>query len=114
MDVKVVREETIPTLMKRLNAKDSEDKKLKKACTDFEAVFMGYMLKTMRKTVPHDDKGAMGNQKEIYDSMFDQQLTTQISQSKKSFGIGEAMYRQLSRKRHDEEANTPPVAPPKK
>jgi flagellar protein FlgJ len=114
MGVKEVREETVPTLLNRLKDKNSEDKKLKKACSDFEAVFVGYMMKSMSKTIPQDTNGAMGNQRDIYQSMYEQELATQISKSRKSFGIGEAMYRELSKRRNAQETQAVPETSTKK
>lgn len=99
MTVKAIRDETIPMLQKKLQAQDTKDKKLREACSDFEAVFWGYMMKNMRKTVAQnqDNHSVDGNQKEIFQSMFDQELATEISRSKKSLGLGESLYRSLSR-----------------
>ena len=75
---------------------DSETRlrELKKATQEFEAVFIGYMLKVMRSTVePADEEGgALG--KDIYLSMFDQEIALQMARNS-SLGIGEMMYRQL-------------------
>ena len=69
-------------------------RELKKATQEFEAVFIGYMLKVMRSTVePADEEGgALG--KDIYLSMFDQEIALQMARNS-SLGIGEMMYRQL-------------------
>ena len=69
-------------------------RELRKATQEFEAVFIGYMLKVMRSTVePADDEsGALG--KDIYLSMFDQEIALQMARNS-SLGIGEMMYRQL-------------------
>lgn len=90
--------ETMPMIRNRLQADDARDKKLREACNDFEAMFIQTMLKSMRKTVPEDLSGASGNQKQIYESMFDSELAKQISRSSKSMGIGEALYRDLTGK----------------
>lgn len=94
MDIK----ETMPVIRKRLQHEDTRDKKLREACSDFEAMFIESMLKSMRKTVPQDLSGASGNQKQIYQSMFDSELAKHISRSSKSMGIGEALYRDLTGK----------------
>ena len=69
-------------------------RELKKATQEFEAVFIGYMLKVMRSTVePADEEGsALG--KDVYLSMFDQEIALQMARNS-SLGIGEMMYRQL-------------------
>jgi flagellar protein FlgJ len=93
-----VRTETTPMLLKKLNSENGRDEKLKKACQDFEAIFTTYMLKNMRNTLGEDYSGVDGNQKEIFQSMFEQSLSTQISRSDKAIGIGEALYRELSKR----------------
>ena len=94
MDIK----ETMPVVRKRLQHEDARDKKLRQSCNDFEAMFIETMLKSMRKTVPQDLSGASGNQKQIYQSMFDSELAKEISRSNQSMGIGEALYRELKGK----------------
>lgn len=93
MDIK----ETMPVIRGRLQHQDQRDKKLRESCSDFEAMFIESMLKSMRKTVDHDYNGATGNQKQIYESMFDQELAKQISRSPKNMGIGDSLYRDLTR-----------------
>jgi len=84
-------------------------RELKKATQEFEAVFIGYMLKVMRSTVePADDEGgALG--KDVYLSMFDQEIALQMARNS-SLGIGEMMYRQLEQT--VKEANTQLGIPP--
>jgi flagellar protein FlgJ len=68
---------------------------LKKATQEFEAVFIGYMLKVMRSTVePADDAEDNALGKDVYLSMFDQEIALQMARNS-SLGIGEMMYRQL-------------------
>ena len=68
---------------------------LKKATQEFEAVFIGYMLKVMRSTVePADDEEGNALGKDVYLSMFDQEIALQMARNS-SLGIGEMMYRQL-------------------
>ncbi len=50
-------------------------RELKKATQEFEAVFIGYMLKVMRSTVePADDEEGSALGKDVYLSMFDQEI----------------------------------------
>lgn len=78
-----------------LKAKDREEKRLKQSCKDFEAIYIGLMLKSMRSTVPEDSLFGTSNQKEIFQSMFDQEIAKNIANSDKPFGLGEMMYRKL-------------------
>ncbi len=88
-----------PNMLARdLQAKDTGDRKLKEACEDFEAMFTGLMLKSMRSTVPEDNLFGTSNQKEIFQSMFDQEIANDIAHSNNNFGIGDALYRKLSQK----------------
>jgi len=67
---------------------------LKKATQEFEAVFIGYMLKVMRSTVEPAEEGEGALGKDVYLSMFDQEIALQMARNS-SLGIGEMMYRQL-------------------
>jgi peptidoglycan hydrolase FlgJ len=85
-------------------------RELKKATQEFEAVFIGYMLKVMRSTVDQaeeDEGGALG--KDVYLSMFDQEIALQMARNS-SLGIGEMMYRQLEQTVKD--AKPVPATPP--
>lgn len=82
-----------------LKAPDREDRKLKDSCKDFEAIYIGLMLKSMRDTVPEDSLFGSSNQKEIFQSMFDQEIAKDIAHSKKPFGLGEMLYKKLSQQK---------------
>ncbi len=69
--------------------------RLQKAVKDFEAVFVGYMLKTMRGTVPKDELFGEGMGSEMMGSMFDMELSKQLSR-KSSFGLGEMLYKEIT------------------
>lgn len=55
---------------------DAERKKLKKISQDFEALFTGMMLKSMRATVPEDKLTGGGKAEETYRYMLDQEYAT--------------------------------------
>ncbi|MFH1993477.1 MAG: rod-binding protein [Pseudomonadota bacterium] len=65
--------------------KNVSEARLRKACTEFESIFITYMLKTMRAAVAED--GALGNsnERQIIQSMFDENLALGIA---KDGGIG--------------------------
>ena len=71
-----------------------ENQKLKQACQDFEAVFMGFMLKGMRKTVPKSELGS-GREEEMFTDMMDDEICKSASKSR-SIGIADMLYRQLN------------------
>jgi len=67
---------------------------LKMACQEFEALFLEYMLSTMRKTVPKSDLLGNSQEEEMYTSLFDQELCVKLSQQK-GLGLGDLLYNQL-------------------
>lgn len=76
------------------NAK--KDAELKKACADFESVFMQKMLEGMRKTIPKSGLLDGGMQEEIYTSMFDEELSKLVANGK-GMGLGDMMYKQMQK-----------------
>ena len=67
---------------------------LKSATQQFEALFVGYLMKVMRSTVDEADPQATSFGKDIYTEMFDSEIANNISQTQ-SLGIGDLLYRQL-------------------
>jgi Rod binding domain-containing protein len=70
-------------------------RKLKRACRDFQALLIGYMIKTMRKSIPKSgllDDGLGG---EIYAEMFDMKVAEALSGSS-GFGLDDMLFRQLA------------------
>ncbi len=84
-----------------LKVKDNEERRLKESCKDFEAIYIGLMLKSMRSTVPEDSLFGTSNQKEIFQSMFDQEIAKSIAHSDKPFGLGELMYKKLASEKNE-------------
>jgi flagellar protein FlgJ len=65
--------------------KDISPDKLKKACTEFESVFINYMLKSMRASIAGDGLFLNNNAGKMIESMFDENLSLGIA---KGGGIG--------------------------
>jgi flagellar protein FlgJ len=74
------------------SAKKKEVKELKKACKDFESIFMHQMLKEMRKTVNKTGMIHGGQAEEIFSDMLDQERAKSMS-----IGIGDMLFLQLSK-----------------
>ena len=70
--------------------------KLKEACKQFEALFIEYMLKSMRKTIPKSTLFERDNAEKIYTAMFDEKVAEKVAEAK-GLGIAEMLYRELSR-----------------
>lgn len=75
---------------------NSKELKLKEACKDFEAILLDYMFQSMRKALAGD--GILGNsdQRDLYESMYYQELSKNIAEGK-GLGIGDALYLQLKK-----------------
>lgn len=74
----------------------STQQKLRKACTDFEAVFISKMWEQMRATVPKE--GYLHSpQEDMYRSMFDRDFAEKMA-SDGGIGLGDMMYAQLKDK----------------
>jgi flagellar protein FlgJ len=82
----------------KVSAKEAEEKKLKKLASEFESVFLYYMIKTMRDTVPKGGFIYGKSGEEIYKSMMDQELAKSMSERGKS-EISETMFKQLTKKK---------------
>jgi murein DD-endopeptidase MepM/ murein hydrolase activator NlpD len=101
-------------LMTRETGTVTRDSKLKKAITDFEAIFINQMLKSMRSTIVKSGLIGDSNSEKIYTSLIDAELSKFIAEDS---GIG--LYKVLSSQlvvEHDEadeanEAKAPPVTP---
>ena len=85
--------------------KKLDRKKLTKACTDFEALFIAQLLKSMRQTVPQTGFLGKGLGNDIYQGLMDQELSKKLSQNK-GLGLGKMIYRQILKR----EGKNPPVS----
>jgi Rod binding domain-containing protein len=86
-------------------------KQIKKVSADFESIFLGYMLKQMRKTVPEDPLFGNTNAKDIFYDMYDDATAKELS---KAGGIGLAaiLYKQLSTIENSKKAEASPEIKP--
>lgn len=88
----------VDNLLNHAPAGDSADarkEKLKKATQGFESVFVGLMLKQMRKSLD-GGKSALGNSSEskLYKEMMDEALAGRISEGG-SFGLAKTLYKRM-------------------
>jgi len=74
--------------------KDEENNRLKKTCAEFESLFLTYILKSMKTTIPGLDEDHGG---EIIKSMFDENLSQEIAKGG-GIGIGDLLFEQLKGK----------------
>jgi Rod binding domain-containing protein len=59
-------------------------------------VFLNQLFQAMRATVPHEGIVEESGGQDLFDSMLDQKLS-EVSAERSTRGLGEALYRQLSR-----------------
>lgn len=69
---------------------------LKKACQDFEAIFIQSMFKSMQKTVPEGGLFEKDHATKMYQDMMDQEIASRISR-RQSLGLADQMYRQMEK-----------------
>ncbi|MBW2368699.1 MAG: rod-binding protein [Deltaproteobacteria bacterium] len=69
--------------------------KLKKACSEFEGVLLNFMFQSMKKTVGQGGVFSNGYQKQMYESIFFEEISMEFAREK-GIGIGAALYRQIS------------------
>jgi peptidoglycan hydrolase FlgJ len=73
-----------------------KDMKLRQACADFEAIMLRQVLAAMRKSVPEGGLLEGGYAGDMYRSMQDEQLASNLAHGK-GMGLGEALYRQVAK-----------------
>jgi len=74
---------------------DLKLQKLKKACRDFEAIFISYMLKAMNKTTENSELFGKGLGGDIYKEIFNEKLAEHLSQTGQ-FKIGDIIYQKYA------------------
>ncbi len=74
-----------------------KDRKLRKACADFEAIFISYLFQTMRKTVPESSYMTKMPGKDTYTMIMDQKLSQEMAQRGGGIGLQKLLYEQMKR-----------------
>lgn len=88
-----------------------EEKALKSACEDFEAIFIHMMLKSGRNTVSEGGLVEKSNGTKMFEDMYDQEMASAMSKSGDGgIGIAKMLYEQmklgLNHKRPEVEVST--------
>lgn len=76
---------------------DKTHKKLWDACVEAESLFVGKMLKEMKKTVPKDQWLHGGQAEEIFEDMLYDEYSLQMSKNC-DFGMARMLYDEMSRR----------------
>ena len=69
----------------KLSQSGGHSPKLKEACAELESVFISYLLKEMRATIPKTGLISGGRAEEIYTSMMDSEISKEMASQR---GIG--------------------------
>jgi peptidoglycan hydrolase FlgJ len=75
------------------------EKKLKKACADFEAMLVFQLLKTMRQSVPRNGILKPSQGRETYEMMLDQKIAEELAHKGEGLGLQKMLYNQITQ--HD-------------
>ncbi len=73
-----------------------QDKKLKKACADFEAMLVFQLLKTMRQTIPRNGLLKSSQGKETYEMLMDQKISNDLANKGQGIGLQKMLYNQIT------------------
>ncbi len=79
---------------KEQKAQRPDQEKLKRVCADFESIFIRQILQAMRQTLPEGGFIKGGPEKEIFQSLFDEELSKKIAGGR-GWGLAKMLYQQL-------------------
>lgn len=91
---------------KKTQPSGGADPQLKDACAELESLFINYLFKEMRATVPKTGFMSGGKAEEIYTSMLDMELAKELSK-KGGMGLSELLARQLGGSGNPAESRMP-------
>ncbi len=85
-----------PKVQKPVEAKTLEQKKLLKACRDFEGIMLAQIMKGLRATVPKTDLFGSNKDEETWRDMLDSEVC-KLASRQNGLGLSDQLYRQLSK-----------------
>lgn len=77
-----------------ITTNDLRQEKLERACSEFESIFITYMLKSMRSAVTEDGLLGNSNESKIIRSMFDENLALGMAKGQ-GMGLGKMLFESL-------------------
>lgn len=87
--------------LQQIEGKPPATSDLKSACQQFESLFLSFMLKEMRNTIPKSETLETGQAEEIYTSLLDIQLSHELAQ-KGGIGLASILEKYLSNQPDEE------------
>jgi flagellar protein FlgJ len=93
---------TVPNRMMADPAKTGQttaqqERKLRKACADFEAMLAFQMIKTMRQSVPKNGFLKRSQAQQTYEMMLDQKMAEELAGKGGGLGLQKMLYNQITR-----------------
>ncbi|MCP4744594.1 MAG: flagellar biosynthesis protein FlgJ [Desulfobacteraceae bacterium] len=76
------------------NGMKAQPKSLQKTCNDFESLFINYMMKQMRQTVPQNGVFSGNSAEKLYTTMLDSEMSKNIAH-RGGIGLASMLLRQL-------------------
>ena len=76
---------------------EEKDRRLRKSCADFEALFISYIFQTMRKTVPENTYMTKMPGKDSYTMIMDHKLSEDLAR-RGGIGLQKVLYEQLKQR----------------
>ena len=81
--------------------------RIRESAREFESVFLSFLLKTMRRTVPEGRTPALGGGNRVYQEMMDEELARTVAKGR-GIGLADILVRDLTRKNS---SSLPPERP---
>lgn len=76
-------------------AANPKEQELRKVSRDFESVFIGMLMKSMRQTINKSKMFSSGKGGEMFEGLLDTNISTQAASGGKGIGIADVIYRKL-------------------
>jgi len=76
----------------------AQEKKLKKACADFEAMLVFQLIKTMRKSSPRNGFLKPSQAQQTYEMMLDQKIAEELANKGGGLGLQKMLYNQITQR----------------
>ena len=71
--------------------------RIREQAREFEALFLGFLIKTMRRTVPEGPAPALGGGNRAYKDLLDEELARAVAKGR-GIGLADILVRDLTRK----------------
>jgi flagellar protein FlgJ len=71
--------------------------RIRESAREFESVFLSFLLKTMRRTVPEGGTPALGGGNRVYRDMMDEELARAVAKGR-GVGLADILVRDLTRR----------------